>query len=325
MTGAAAPALPVSEGPACGNCGQPMPVLALAGHYGRRVELDLCPACHLVWFDGVETANLAGPGLLALIGEMAAAQRLPHQPLRADLGCLRCGAALRTVHNRSRWGPSLQLACPQRHGAYQSFAQFLSEKGLARVMTSADRARLLQRDGVLHCINCGGDFGAQASECPWCRSVAAVIDVARLAQALDPEGATAGHAVHLTPAERAGRACLACGAALPSVDAFACGQCGATLAATGLADAHRRIEALGPALRAHADKPAPEVVKRRLAAHAPAMARQREWAADLQAEADAAGARDGGHHRWGDIDLPFSPWTAAVALLFALLAWWGWF
>lgn len=302
-----------------------MRVMALPGHYGRSVELDLCPACHLVWFDGVETANLTGPGLLALIGEMAAAQRLPHQPLRADLGCLRCRTALRTVHNRSRWGPSLQLACPQRHGAYQSFAQFLSEKGLARLMSSADRARLLQRDGVLHCINCGGGFGATASDCPWCRSVAAVIDIARLAQALDPEGATTGHAVHHTPTARAGRNCLACGSALPSADAFACGHCGATLAAAGLADAHRQIEALGPALRAHADKPAPEVVKRRLAAQEPAMVRQREWAAGMQAEADAAGGRNDGQHRWGDIDLPFSPWTVAVALLFALLAWWGWF
>ena len=48
--------------------------LSLAGHYGHRVELDLCRGCDLVWFDGSETAQLSGPALLELIGHMAAAR-----------------------------------------------------------------------------------------------------------------------------------------------------------------------------------------------------------------------------------------------------------
>jgi Zn-finger nucleic acid-binding protein len=118
--------------------------LRLAGHYGSVVEIDLCGPCHLVWFDVVESARLAGPGLLALIGAMAAAQALPHQPLRPDLACPQCRTAVRTVHNRTRWGRSLQLECPQHHGAWQSFGEFLNEKGLLRPMSSADRARALR-------------------------------------------------------------------------------------------------------------------------------------------------------------------------------------
>ena len=53
--------------------------LALAGHYGQRVDLDLCRGCDLVWFDGSETAQLTGPALLELIGEMAASRALPHE------------------------------------------------------------------------------------------------------------------------------------------------------------------------------------------------------------------------------------------------------
>jgi Zn-finger nucleic acid-binding protein len=165
--------------------------LRLAGHYGSSVEIDLCAPCHLVWFDVVESARLAGPGLLALIGEMAAAQALAHQPLRPDLACPHCRTAVRTVHNRTRWGRSLQLECPQRHGAWQSFGQFLNEKGLLRPMSSADRTRALQAPAGLHCVNCGGALGAADSNCPWCESVPALVDVARLAHALDPEGATA--------------------------------------------------------------------------------------------------------------------------------------
>ncbi len=40
-------------------------------------------SCDLVWFDGTETARLNGPGLLELIGTMAAAYDLPYQPLSA--------------------------------------------------------------------------------------------------------------------------------------------------------------------------------------------------------------------------------------------------
>ena len=64
--------------------------LGLAGHYGRAVEIDVCASCDLVWFDGTETARLNGPGLLELIGMMAAAYDLPHQPLCAATRCPRC-------------------------------------------------------------------------------------------------------------------------------------------------------------------------------------------------------------------------------------------
>jgi len=312
---------------ACGNCGAPMRALRLPGHYGHAVEIDLCAPCHLVWFDVIESARLAGPGLLALIGEMAAAQALAHQPLRPDLGCPHCRRAVRTVHNRTRWGPSLQLECPQRHGAWQTFGQFLHEKGLLRPMSAADRARALQRPAGLRCVNCGGAVGAADPLCPWCQSAPAVVDVARLAHALDPEGATAGHDVHRTGARTTALGCQACGAPLPRDASWLCPHCGATLTAPGLAEAHRRVSALGPALQAHAAKPAPRIVQQRLAAQAAGLERQRERAAAMQAEADARSGR------------PFEPAVPdldadalqrlprwAVWLLGALLAllWW-WF
>jgi Zn-finger nucleic acid-binding protein len=292
----AAPAKPASDGlafsspgsgPACRNCGTALQVLNLAGHYGRSVEIDLCPGCHLVWFDVVESARLASPGLLDLIGAMAKAQRLPHQPLRPDLRCLHCSATVRRVHNRTRWGRSQQLECPQRHGAWQTFGEFLNEKGLLRPMSSADRHRALARDGVIHCINCGGDIGATDSECSWCGSVPAVVDVARLARALDPEGATAEHSVHRTEAAKTALACAACGAAQPADLAWQCQTCGATLTAPDLAEAHARVSEIAPALLAHAARPSPEIVRRRLAEQSGGLERQRERAAQMQAEAEA--------------------------------------
>ncbi len=298
-----------------------MRTLRLAGHYGSAVEIDLCAPCHLVWFDVVESARLSGPGLLALVGEMAQAQALAHQPLRPDLACPRCGAPVHTVHNQSRWGRSLQLECAQRHGAYQSFAQFLSEKGLLREMSTADRARAVQRDGALHCVNCGGVVGAHDAACPWCTAQPAVIDVARLAQALDPEGATRDHAVHRTATRAAALACQACGAPVVEAAAWHCGHCSATLTTPRLAEAHAAVLALGPALRANAVKPAAHVVKQRLAAQEPALQRQRERTAEMQAEAEAAMGRriePAGDAWWQD---PHRAWWLAAALLL-WLGWW---
>ena len=68
MTPAGSAPMSAASALPCGNCGEPLQMLTLAGHYGRQVEIDLCPGCHLVWFDQVETARLAAPGLLTLIG-----------------------------------------------------------------------------------------------------------------------------------------------------------------------------------------------------------------------------------------------------------------
>lgn len=310
---------------ACGNCHEPMQRLLLPGHYGRGVEIDLCGHCHLVWFDQTETARLSGPALLDLIGAMAGSQSLPHRTLDPKAGCARCGAALKTVHNRSRWGQSLHLECRAGHGAYQTFSQFLQEKGLLRPMSRIDRARLIEKQGRIDCVNCGASVARDEEHCSYCGSVPSLLDVARLSRALDPEGALAPQAVHRDAASQQALHCGACGAALPPGLSVDCAQCGATLAISRLADAHARVATLGPALRAHAAKPAPEVIKRRLEALETDLPRRREFAAKMEAE---AAARRGEHRLgeefdWGDL---FGRGTNPIrAVLIALAIWFVWY
>lgn len=320
-------AAPVSAEPeiACGNCRATMQRLMLPGHYGRSVEIDLCSHCHLVWFDQTETARLSGPALLDLVGAMAGTQSLPHRTLDPKAGCARCGAALKTVHNRSRWGQSLQLECRAGHGAYQSFAQFLQEKGLWRPMSRIDRARLVEKQGRIDCVNCGAALGKADEACPYCASVPGLLDVARLARSLDPEGVIEAQAVHRDAARSQALQCSACGAALPPGQSVDCTQCGATLAVSRLAEAHERVATLGPALRAHAAKPAPEVVKRRLEALGADLPRRREFAAKMEAEA----AQRRGHGGFGDhfdwSDLFASGTNPLRAVLIALVIWFVWY
>jgi len=311
----------------CGNCRQPMQRLALPGHYGRPVELDVCAGCHLVWFDLTESARLTGPALLDLIGTMARSQTLPHELLRAEANCPRCSSGLKTVHNRTRWGESLQLECRNRHGAYQSFAQFLQEKGLLRPMSRLDRVQVLARQSHIDCVNCGAAIGADDAACPHCRSVPSLLDVARLARALDPEGAIEEQAVHGTRAQQAAMQCAACGAALPPDRSLACAQCGATLAIGRLSEAHERVAALGPALRAHAQKPAPQVIKRRLEALDADLPRRREWAATMEAEAreTRGGYQPERDFNWASLfSSGTNPVRAALIALVIWFVWWYW-
>ena len=269
----------------CGNCRATMGRVALAGHYGAGVELDLCVSCNLVWFDGTETARLSGAGMLALIGRMAEAYDLPFQPLHPRTRCARCSGPVKIVHNQSRWGRSVQLQCLRRDGAYQSFAEFLEEKGLLRPMSRVDRARLLLDRGRIDCVNCGAAIGKADERCPYCTSVPSLLDVARLARALDPEAMLAPHELPRPAAQQQAMQCAACGAALPPGETMSCAQCSATLAIPTLREAYAAVEKLAPVLKANAERPPAEVIKRRLEAIQADLPRRREWVAGMEEEA----------------------------------------
>lgn len=296
--------------------------LGLDGHYGRSLEIDVCGGCHLVWFDGVEAAGLTGPAMLQLLRTFATAQQEPHRLFDTDRArCVRCSGPLKLVHNRSRWGATLQHECLRQHGAYQSFAMFLTEKGLLRPLSSADRAALLARGRGLHCLNCGADMAAADEACSHCASTPALFDVARLARALDPEGATAGHAVHGAAARREMPHCLACGASMAVGQSVSCPQCGATLAVGRLGES---LEAIGPlevALKEHQVSPAPHVKARRLARLQDDLDRRRAFNQDMEASAQAERTRAGWDLGAGGDGLPPTATRIVGAIALALLLW----
>ena len=213
----------------------------------------------------------------------------------------------------------MQLECRARHGAYQTFAQFLSEKGLIRRLGSADRAALRARSIGLACLNCGAASGNDDERCTYCDSLPGMVDVARLAHALDPEGATEALRVHGIAPQHASLHCLACGGALPTGLSASCTQCGATLAVAQLRDAVAAVGTLEEALRAHARSPAPHVKARRLAELDGDLGRRREWVRQMEAETEQRRGRSGDADFFAD--LRERPWTLAFATALALFAW----
>lgn len=218
-----------------------MRVLDLSGHYQRRVQIDTCPHCCLVWFDDTESVRLAGPGISSLVREIHGAMQADGEHTHAvSLArvqtCPVCGASLKPVANRTRFGRTTQLECPHGHGYYQTYILYLAEKGFVRPLAWADIRSLHAAGKEVFCAGCGCPLPARPVDaCPACHSAVGIIDPARLALASlaadgDVEGAAAAGAGHDAGDQRSAAAldqhkCHACGGAVDLTRDIYCPHC----------------------------------------------------------------------------------------------------
>lgn len=217
----------------CPRCGGRCAHLLLAGRHDRVVEVEHCGACRLVWFDQLESVQLAGLGWVSLLSTLQQGAGLALPAGKAgELACPRCSAALKTVHNRSRYGRFAALECPRGHGYLHSHAGLLAERGLVRGLLPAERQALQTRRRGWDCLNCGAPLSGDGDACGHCASPLLVMDLPRLAQALS-----------VSPHEDSPRPdglplawhCAACGTALDAARQIECPACSQTVVAPSLA------------------------------------------------------------------------------------------
>lgn len=125
-----------------------MRALDLSGHYQRRVEIDTCPHCCLVWFDDTESVRLAGAGITEFLREIHGAMQADGDHAHAVSlsrvqSCPVCRAALKPVFNRTRFGRTSQLDCPYGHGYYQTYILYLAERASCARWPGPTSARCL--------------------------------------------------------------------------------------------------------------------------------------------------------------------------------------
>ena len=153
----------------CPRCGNAMREETLGGHLGRPVTIDLCVPCQALWFDARESLSLRPASTLALfriIGERVSRV----EPRHADLEkCPRCRGRLRLTHDMQRATRFEYLRCPNGHGRFITFYEFLREKDFIRPLTPAQIAELAQNVQSVNCSNCGAPVdltrGAACSHC----------------------------------------------------------------------------------------------------------------------------------------------------------------
>lgn len=297
----------------CPRCGGRCAHLLLAGRYDRVVEVEHCGACRLVWFDQLESVQLAGLGWVSLLGSLQQGAGLAIPEGKAGgLGCPRCSAALKTVQNRSRYGSFAALECPRGHGHLHTHAGVLAERGLVRGLLPAERSALQSGRRRLACLNCGASSDGSSERCRHCDTPLLVMDLPRLAQALS-----------VSPHEDSPRpeglplawSCFACGQALNPSREAECSSCHQAAVAPSLVALQPLLDEAGALLADAATERLLKAARQReqRVARPP---RQRDWR-------DTQLAR---LHRFARDDEPEKArparYTTAIALLLLLLLFW---
>ena len=247
---------------ACPQCAVTMAALRLRAHTGRTVLVDHCAACRLVWFDALESVQLAGLGWVELLREMSRDEDQPRSsPSPAAtarpqaLGCPVCRRPLKTVQNQTRWGRFPMQECELGHGHLHTDAGLLAERGLVRPLLPPERGALRAQKRELHCLSCGGRADGEGDACAWCASPLLVIDLPRLGHALRHRGVE-GQAMPAADGVPLRWPCHACGATLDPTRAAACPQCKAGVLAPAISDLRPLLNAAEHELRAAANHPA---------------------------------------------------------------------
>jgi Zn-finger nucleic acid-binding protein/DNA-directed RNA polymerase subunit RPC12/RpoP len=170
-----------------------MTQMALEGHHGRGVVIDICGTCQAIWFDGYESLQLSAASVLELFQLIGNSGGKVKAPLAPAADCPRCQAQLRTVKDMQRTTRFEYRACPHRHGRLITFFNFLREKNFIRPMTAAQIEELRRNIRTVNCSNCGAPVDlAAGSECEHCGSPLSMVDVQqaeKLVEALEQAGA----------------------------------------------------------------------------------------------------------------------------------------
>jgi hypothetical protein len=142
-----------------------------------RVELDLCLACHAIWFDQYESATLTPGSVLELFRVIHKQQGQALRPLGDVLKCPACQTGLALTHDFQRTNRISYYRCPAAHGRLTTFFQFLREKQFVRDLTRPEIEQLKACVKQVRCSSCGApvDLGKDP-QCGYCRAPISILD-----------------------------------------------------------------------------------------------------------------------------------------------------
>ena len=151
---------------------------SLGGHHGRQVAIDLCTRCQAMWFDARESLSLTPAATLALFRLIGQRVQRP-EPHRADLEkCPRCRGRLRRTQDMQRATRFEYLRCPNDHGRFITFYEFLREKDFIRPLTTAQIAELAATIQSVNCSNCGAPINlGHEAVCGHCATPLSMLDL----------------------------------------------------------------------------------------------------------------------------------------------------
>lgn len=169
----------------CPNCEKPMAALSLEAHLSVPIEINLCSACQVFWFDKYESLKLSPAStlqLMKLIGEQAGPGSTG---ISTTLRCPRCSTPLRPTNDIQRTTHFSYWRCSNEHGRLIRFFDFLKEKNFIRPMSVQQIEDLRKNVRSVNCTNCGAPIDlATSSACTHCGSAISMFDMNQAQQTL---------------------------------------------------------------------------------------------------------------------------------------------
>jgi hypothetical protein len=166
----------------CPGCTAEMQRLSVDGKLERPIQIDLCAACRLIWFDQHEDLRLAPTGTLRMF-EIISKPAPASAPLPSTLRCPRCRRPLEITHDVQRNTRFQYWRCGAEHGRLMTFLDFLREKDFVRPLSRAEIAQLGERIKTVNCGNCGGPIDlAKDTVCSHCGSALSILDPDQMAR-----------------------------------------------------------------------------------------------------------------------------------------------
>ena len=155
-----------------------MTALTLDGHLGTKVELDLCAACQVIWFDRLESLRLSPGATLSLFRTIGERKQTSPPPLGDPMKCPRCDLRLLLTNDRQRNTPFRYRRCAREHGRLITFFDFLREKDFVRPLSARQIADLRASVQTVNCSNCGAPIDLTlASACAHCSTPLSMLDL----------------------------------------------------------------------------------------------------------------------------------------------------
>ena len=149
--------------------------------YGRRLTLDVCRQCQGIWFDGQELLQMTPGATLQLLAELAEERDGTRQPWQDAPRCPRCARPLVETHDLQRNTRFTYARCPEGHGRFLTFYQFLRAKNLVRPPSAEELERLRAHIQQINCANCGAPVNVERdAACGFCHTPLAIIDPAQI-------------------------------------------------------------------------------------------------------------------------------------------------
>ena len=165
------------------------------------VEIDSCFACHVLWFDQYESAQLTPGAVIELFREIHAHQDQAPRPLADECRCPQCRGRLKLTHDIQRTNRIAYYRCLEGHGRLTTFVQFLREKNFVRSLTAPEVERLRASVTQVRCSSCGAPVSlARDTACGYCRAPIAILDADAVARALSELDAAETKRARVDPA-----------------------------------------------------------------------------------------------------------------------------